>query len=1227
MFLKRNPFVFVSALRYFGNIASGLELRLKISAALVALGIAAGLGWIQPTFANSVVAPVEASFSLSGISAYIWSFFSHDGRRRIPTPRPARDIASFGSRESLPQTSSAAPCSPSGVTLNVPGTYPTIQAAINAANPSGGDTIAVAAGSYTEQISAGKCVSIVGSGVSSTTIFAPATMVDSTVPGGSARAIVEARANAYVTVKDLSISGPVTFSPTSGTFGVFVAESATLNMRNVRVTTIQQSSGINSAQDGQGIVAGDTTFGTAGSLDLDGVTIDGYQENGILVGGAGSSATIANTTVTGTGPTSLIAQSGIQIYGGASGVISSSTVNDNLYSLNSGAATGILTADAGAVSVSGSAFSGNSYAIYQYNSALPLTPSNFSATACTFTNNPGAGIVYSAAASPTITNNFISGSNIGIAGFVADNQTSTVKGNSITNATGANSVAIFFNDFSSSVNTTLATVNANFNRLSSNNTGGLAGLQNDSASSVNAENNWWGCNAGPGATGCDIVAGTGPGVVDSDPWLTLSGITASPVSLNYSQTSTISGVNLCTNSAAATVCSPADHTPDSLSVAYSTSPGTNGSVAPASGAFTTGVAAGTTFTATSGPIVGNQIENVGAIFDNQTIATAITILDPSGGISISGRITAYTGGAGIDGVTVTLTGTSSGSPVNLSTTTASGGNFAFSGGLFANGSYSIIPSCPSDPQCSAFTFDASQRDYLNPPSSITTADFVGYNGDNPRDVVIKNTTQTPVLPGQPAGVGANITVPIQIASQGTENAMAFTLVYDSSKLQFLSAACDPSLASLGCGITQPGPGGSPTTLTMALQPGAVLPASATPATALLVTFKATPGTSTSTPLAFNTIPSSKSVSNNNGYAVPADWIDGVVSFAGGFEGDVAGGQPASSGIPNGQVTSGDITRILNLVSHNTTPNPNVNEYQRADCAPIGTFGNGLLTSGDVTVALRYANGDLVGIHNPAAGASTGLRQTQVPRDRDSRSPSLLLAPGDVSVLGALAAPGSTVAIDIELEGQGIEAGFGFTLEFDPNVLSLSTPGGVSEGADVSTYPHIFSPNISQASSGRIGVVYNLTTFGASMTPAGPKRIVHVTFLVNSAAVVGSTTPISFSDAVSIREVNDVDGNSLTPNWGDGVIEISLSPTAAESSVGGQVRTNDGRGIGNTVVTLTGVDGVVRRALTNSFGYYRIDNVPTGATYALGATSKRYAFDTRVITVGDNITDADLTPRE
>jgi hypothetical protein len=50
----------------------------------------------------------------------------------------------------------------SATTIYVPGDYPTIQAAVNAANPSGGDTIIVAAGTYNEMVSINKPVTLLG---------------------------------------------------------------------------------------------------------------------------------------------------------------------------------------------------------------------------------------------------------------------------------------------------------------------------------------------------------------------------------------------------------------------------------------------------------------------------------------------------------------------------------------------------------------------------------------------------------------------------------------------------------------------------------------------------------------------------------------------------------------------------------------------------------------------------------------------------------------------------------------------------------------------------------------------------------------------------------------------------------------------------------------------------------------------------------------------------------
>lgn len=68
-----------------------------------------------------------------------------------------------------------------------------------------------------------------------------------------------------------------------------------------------------------------------------------------------------------------------------------------------------------------------------------------------------------------------------------------------------------------------------------------------------------------------------------------------------------------------------------------------------------------------------------------------------------------------------------------------------------------------------------------------------------------------------------------------------------------------------------------------------------------------------------------------------------------------------------------------------------------------------------------------------------------------------------------------------------------------------------------------------------------------------------------------------------------------------------APTAAGVTVGGRVTTSDGRGIRNVRVTLTGMDGESRTALTGTFGYYRFADVPAGETYIFSVFAKRFTF--------------------
>ena len=95
-----------------------------------------------------------------------------------------------------------------------------------------------------------------------------------------------------------------------------------------------------------------------------------------------------------------------------------------------------------------------------------------------------------------------------------------------------------------------------------------------------------------------------------------------------------------------------------------------------------------------------------------------------------------------------------------------------------------------------------------------------------------------------------------------------------------------------------------------------------------------------------------------------------------------------------------------------------------------------------------------------------------------------------------------------------------------------------------------------------------------------------------------------------------------------VIAENLVPTAAAVTIGGRV-TAGGAGVLNATVSLTDAAGATRTARTNSFGYYRFENVPAGAIYTLSAQSKRYAFEpsTRVLFVAEALSDIDFTAQQ
>ncbi|MBX3292305.1 MAG: hypothetical protein KF881_05355 [Acidobacteria bacterium] len=104
---------------------------------------------------------------------------------------------------------------------------------------------------------------------------------------------------------------------------------------------------------------------------------------------------------------------------------------------------------------------------------------------------------------------------------------------------------------------------------------------------------------------------------------------------------------------------------------------------------------------------------------------------------------------------------------------------------------------------------------------------------------------------------------------------------------------------------------------------------------------------------------------------------------------------------------------------------------------------------------------------------------------------------------------------------------------------------------------------------------------------------------------------------------DADGNSSE------FFPVDFGPTSAGVSVSGRVMTADGRPVQQVAIEIVDSVGNVRRVLTNSFGYYVIENVAAGRNYILSAKSRRYRFSPAdiLLSVTDPIENADFTAVE
>lgn len=224
--------------------------------------------------------------------------------------------------------------------------------------------------------------------------------------------------------------------------------------------------------------------------------------------------------------------------------------------------------------------------------------------------------------SNTITStNAASSNGIYLRGLVTN---ANIRGNDIRNLARSLTSAV--------ANTHYATgASANFNNFVNNSLGIVWNI----TSTVNTENNWWGCNDGPGATGCDAITGTFQSAVDYTPWIVLNA-TMTPNPITPFGTATIT-VDMTQNSTPA----PAGGTTPDTTVIFTATEGT----VPSPGTIVAGTASAL-LTSTSG---NSGIACV--TVDNESICTTV-IITASVGLTKQASAAAVSPG---DAITYTLT--------------------------------------------------------------------------------------------------------------------------------------------------------------------------------------------------------------------------------------------------------------------------------------------------------------------------------------------------------------------------------------------------------------------------------------------------------------------------------------------------------------------------------------------------------------------------------------------
>ena len=363
-----------------------------------------------------------------------------------------------------------------------------------------------------------------------------------------------------------------------------------------------------------------------------------------------------------------------------------------------------------------------------------------------------------------------------------------------------------------------------------------------------------------------------------------------------------------------------------------------------------------------------------------------------------------------------------------------------------------------------------------------------------------------------------VTVPVNLLAVGNENALGFNINYDASHLTYVGATIGSGAVggAFGVNSSQAGKVGV----------AVILPEGTTFATGtqqvVQVTFQASlVSTPTTTPITFGNIPTPPGISDTNAVSIsPVAYLGGTVSILPtGLEGDVSplSGEDYAVTI-NDWVQEGRFLAGVDVIT-------NAAEFQRADCAPRATLGDGYITIEDWIQVGRY----YLGLDTPTLQG--GPTNAPLIGDLAPKRGGNKFAPdggtATVLTLTPTTQGATSTSVTVQMAAQGDEGGVAFSVNFDPTALRFNnaTAGSAATGASLNV-------GTNNLAAGNVGIA--LAFFPPQTFAAGTLNIVTLNF--NSISY-SNNVALSFGNTPTRQGVSDSLANPLPASYQNAAIQV------------------------------------------------------------------------------------------